>query len=183
MGTLSKSRDSPYVSTHGDPYSRAQSPLRRLTKTLVPMGLSSCHRRSVGASPAAPLGGIRQHEQVQTGEQEQREREHRQEAHLGCVLPLYQGDDDKAPEPVSTGATIPRGRELRVPESKEPFAFIREIRSRLCLNPCDMCKSVVDLLPFAFLPLCSPTLGGGCSMPGHDIGALRTLVTLVSSAC
>src|SRR5208283_1924980 len=35
---------------------------------------------SVGASPAAPLGGIRQHEQVQTGEQEQGEREHYQEA-------------------------------------------------------------------------------------------------------
>jgi hypothetical protein len=47
---------------------------------------------SVGASPAAPLGGIRQHEQVQTGKQEQGEREHRQEAHPGGVLPLYHGD-------------------------------------------------------------------------------------------
>jgi hypothetical protein len=36
--------------------------------------------RSVGASPASPLGGIRQHEQVQTAEQEQGEREHSQEA-------------------------------------------------------------------------------------------------------
>jgi hypothetical protein len=27
--------------------------------------------RLLGASPAAPLGGIRQHEQIQTGEQEQ----------------------------------------------------------------------------------------------------------------
>jgi len=34
--------------------------------------------RSVGASPAAPFGRIRQHEQVQTGEQEQGEEEHRQ---------------------------------------------------------------------------------------------------------
>lgn len=32
---------------------------------------------SCGASPAAPLSGIRQREQVQTGEQEQGEREHR----------------------------------------------------------------------------------------------------------
>ena len=48
---------------------------------------------SVGASPAAPPGGIRQHEQVQTGEQEQGEREHRQEAHPRSVLPLYHGDD------------------------------------------------------------------------------------------
>ena len=38
-------------------------------------------RSSVGVSPAAPLGGIRQHEQVQTCEQEQGEREHRQEAY------------------------------------------------------------------------------------------------------
>src|SRR5258707_1876599 len=49
--------------------------------------------RSVGASPAAPLGGIRQHEQVQTGEQLQGEREHRQEAHPGRILHLYHGDD------------------------------------------------------------------------------------------
>jgi hypothetical protein len=49
--------------------------------------------RSLGASPAAPLGGIRQHEQVQTGEQEEGEREHRQEAHPGGVLPLDHGDD------------------------------------------------------------------------------------------
>jgi hypothetical protein len=49
--------------------------------------------RSVGASPAVPLGRIRQHEQVQPGEQEQGEREHRQEAHPRGVLPLYHGDD------------------------------------------------------------------------------------------
>ena len=42
--------------------------------------------RSARASPAAPLGGIRQHEQVQTGEQEQGEREHRQEAHPGVYF-------------------------------------------------------------------------------------------------
>src|SRR5271157_647957 len=49
--------------------------------------------RSVGASPAAPLGGIRQHEQVQTAEQEQGEREYRQEAHSRGILSLYYGDD------------------------------------------------------------------------------------------
>ena len=49
--------------------------------------------RSVGASPAAPLGGIRQHEQVQTGEKLQGERDHRQEAHRGGVLLLCYGDD------------------------------------------------------------------------------------------
>src|ERR1700688_119140 len=51
-----------------------------------PSPLPTGHRRaagarSLGASPAAPLGGIRQHEQVQTGELLQGEREHRQEAH------------------------------------------------------------------------------------------------------
>src|ERR1700693_184840 len=45
--------------------------------------------RAVGASP---LGGIRQHEQVQTGDQEQGEREHSQEAHPSRILPLYHGD-------------------------------------------------------------------------------------------
>jgi hypothetical protein len=49
--------------------------------------------RSLGASSAAPLGGIRQHEQVQTGEQEKGKREHRQEAHPRGVLPRYHGDD------------------------------------------------------------------------------------------
>jgi hypothetical protein len=48
--------------------------------------------RSLGASHAAPLDGIRQHEQVQTGDQEQAEREHRQEAHPRGVLTLYHGD-------------------------------------------------------------------------------------------
>ena len=37
--------------------------------------------RSVCASPAAPLGGVRQHEQVQTGQQQQGEREQAQDAH------------------------------------------------------------------------------------------------------
>ena len=46
--------------------------------------------RSGGASP---LGGIRQHEQVQTGDQEQGEREHGQEAHLSRILALYHGGD------------------------------------------------------------------------------------------
>jgi len=50
------------------------------------MRLAAC---SVGAALAAPLGGIGQHEQVQTGEQEQGEREHRQEAHPRGILPLY----------------------------------------------------------------------------------------------
>jgi len=45
-------------------------------------GVGECGRaaRSVGGSSAAPLGGIRQHEPVQTGEQQEDEREHRQEA-------------------------------------------------------------------------------------------------------
>jgi len=49
--------------------------------------------RSVRASLAAPLAGIRQHEQVQTGGQEQGEREHRQEAHARGILTLRHGDD------------------------------------------------------------------------------------------
>ena len=48
---------------------------------------------SVGVSPAAQRGGIRQHEQVQTGEQEQGEREQRQEAHPDGLFLPYQGDD------------------------------------------------------------------------------------------
>jgi hypothetical protein len=50
------------------------------------------YTRSVGASPATPLRNIRQHEQVQTGEKLQGEREHRQEAQLGGILPLCHGD-------------------------------------------------------------------------------------------
>jgi hypothetical protein len=53
--------------------------------------------RSVGAWPAAPLGGIRQHEQVQAGEQEQGEREQRQEAHpdgIPACTHGYDVDDD-----------------------------------------------------------------------------------------
>jgi hypothetical protein len=49
--------------------------------------------RPVGASLAAPLGGIWQHEQVQTGEQEQGQREHRQEAQPVRVLLLCNSDD------------------------------------------------------------------------------------------
>src|SRR5271157_6613025 len=49
--------------------------------------------RSAGASPAAPLGGIRQHEQVHTGEEEQDEREQRQEAHPEGLLLLFHGDE------------------------------------------------------------------------------------------
>src|SRR5262245_43307270 len=49
--------------------------------------------RSLGMSHAAPLGGIRQHEQVQTGEQEQGERGQRQVAHPGGRLLLPQGDE------------------------------------------------------------------------------------------
>jgi hypothetical protein len=48
--------------------------------------------RSAGASFAAPPGGIRQHEQVQTGEQEQRERQQRQEAHPDAILPTGHGE-------------------------------------------------------------------------------------------
>jgi hypothetical protein len=49
--------------------------------------------RSVRASRAAPLGGIWQHEQVQTSEKLQGERDHRQESHRVCVLLLRYGDD------------------------------------------------------------------------------------------
>jgi hypothetical protein len=48
---------------------------------------------SVGALRAAPLSGIRQHEQVQAGEKLQGERDHRQESHRGGVLLLYHGSD------------------------------------------------------------------------------------------
>ncbi len=49
--------------------------------------------RSVSASRTAPLGGIRQHEQVQTSEELQGKRDHRQESHRGRVLLLCYGDD------------------------------------------------------------------------------------------
>jgi len=49
--------------------------------------------RSVSASPAAPPGGIRQHEQVQTGGQKQGQREHRQEAQWVGIFLLCHGDD------------------------------------------------------------------------------------------
>ena len=52
------------------------------------LGIAMAVVRSVGASPAAPLGGVRQHEQVQTGEQEQGEREQRRVGHPGGRLPL-----------------------------------------------------------------------------------------------
>src|SRR6266545_3902133 len=51
--------------------------------------------RSVGASPAAPLGGIRQHEQVQTGEQQQGEREQRRVRHPGRRRPSPLCNDDE----------------------------------------------------------------------------------------
>ncbi len=47
---------------------------------------------SVGASPAAPPGCIRQREQVQAGEELQGEHEHRREAQPRTVLPLHHGD-------------------------------------------------------------------------------------------
>jgi hypothetical protein len=49
--------------------------------------------RSVGALPNAPLVGIRQHEQVLTGQKEKGERDHRQEAHRGAVLLLCSDHD------------------------------------------------------------------------------------------
>src|SRR6266404_4361176 len=48
--------------------------------------------RSVGASPAGPLRGIRQHEQVQTGEKLQGEHKHCQEAHPRAISPPCHGD-------------------------------------------------------------------------------------------
>jgi Stage II sporulation protein E (SpoIIE) len=47
---------------------------------------------SAGAS-RTPLGGIRQHKQVQTGEKLQGERDHRQQSHRIRVLLLCDGDD------------------------------------------------------------------------------------------
>jgi hypothetical protein len=52
---------------------------------------------SLGASLSSPLGGIRQHEQVPTGEQLQGERKQRREAHPGSIFLLCHGydvDDD-----------------------------------------------------------------------------------------
>jgi hypothetical protein len=49
--------------------------------------------RSSGQSSGAPPGGIRQHEQVQTGEQLQEERDQRQEAHPDGILPQFHGDE------------------------------------------------------------------------------------------
>jgi len=50
------------------------------------------------ASPAAPLDGIRQHEQVQARQQEQEEWDERQETDPGSILVQYHGDevDDEA---------------------------------------------------------------------------------------
>ena len=73
-----------FISSRG-PQARDHSGFFRFHRTEKLIPSASYHdaifvrptARSVGASPAAPLGGIRQHEQVQTGEQEQGEREHR----------------------------------------------------------------------------------------------------------
>src|SRR3982074_3623135 len=48
---------------------------------------------AAASSLAAPPRGIRQHEQVQAGEQEQGEREQRHEAHPDGRLLLHHGDD------------------------------------------------------------------------------------------
>src|SRR5436309_8903876 len=50
---------------------------------------------SDGASPAAPPGGIRQHEQVQTGQQQQGEREQRRVRHPGRRRPSPLCNDDE----------------------------------------------------------------------------------------
>src|SRR5271169_2623827 len=63
------------------------------TPALLGANLGTTAAHSVGASPAAPPGGVRQHEQVQTCEKLQGERGHRKQAHLSGVLPLY---DSKA---------------------------------------------------------------------------------------
>src|SRR5215469_9195855 len=47
---------------------------------------------SAGTSHAAPPGDIRQHEQVQTAEEEESERRHRQEAQAVGILPEHHGD-------------------------------------------------------------------------------------------
>src|SRR5205809_2922500 len=50
---------------------------------------------SDGASPPAPLGGIRQHEQVQTGQQQQGEREQRRVRHPGRRRPSPLCNDEE----------------------------------------------------------------------------------------
>jgi hypothetical protein len=55
--------------------------------------LATAPALSAGGSHATPLAGIRQHEQVQTGEKEHGEREQRQETHPDGICLLYCGDD------------------------------------------------------------------------------------------
>src|SRR5215469_6727447 len=63
-------------------------------KSRVPAeGLRRPASGSAATSPAAPLGGIRKYEQVQTGQQKKREWEHRQEAERIRVLLLCNGDE------------------------------------------------------------------------------------------
>jgi hypothetical protein len=77
-----RSRDGPSLA-RAQPKSRV--PTKRPRRRVLPAD------RSVGDSLAAPLGGIRQHEQVRTGDQEQRKRE--QQAYPGGILPLYYRDE------------------------------------------------------------------------------------------
>jgi hypothetical protein len=51
--------------------------------------LAGLAARSVDASPAAPLGGIRPHEQVPTGKQLQEERDQREETYPGAYFPSF----------------------------------------------------------------------------------------------
>jgi hypothetical protein len=56
-------------------YESPQDTLVAAAQPTPPGHRRAAGRPSVGASPAAPLGGIRQHEQVPTGEQLQGKRE------------------------------------------------------------------------------------------------------------
>jgi hypothetical protein len=89
-GVAYKRRQKKYESPQSTPVAAAQPH--------APGPWSRPAARSAGASCAAPLAGIWQHEQVQTAEQEQGEREQRQEAHPARILPPYHGDavDDDA---------------------------------------------------------------------------------------
>ncbi len=74
-GVACRRRQKKYASPQSTPVAAAQPP--RLRAIVVQPAA-----RSVGASPASPFGGMRQHGQIQAGEQEQGEREHRL-AHRG----------------------------------------------------------------------------------------------------
>jgi hypothetical protein len=80
-----------WSSEYGD---RSTTPIASLTGGSLLLTLFFCGSLlSAGASPAAPLGGIWQCEQVQTGEHQQDEREQCQKANPDGLFLLDQRDD------------------------------------------------------------------------------------------